>query len=62
MAAREFTEIWGEQMHAARHLRMLTGTLAVVLVLLGVALVRVAWPHHRSRSSSGWMRSAGRRR
>ena len=39
MAAREFTEIWGEQMHAARHLRMLTGALALGLVVL----VRVAW-------------------
>ena len=43
MAAREFTEIWGEQLHAARHLRVITGVLAVGLVLLGVALVRVAW-------------------
>ena len=25
MAAREFAEIWGEQMHAARHLRVVTG-------------------------------------
>ena len=43
MAAREFAEIWGEQMHAARHLRVVTGALAVVIVLLAVALVRVAW-------------------
>ena len=43
MAAREFAEIWGEHMHAARHLRVLTGALALVLVLLVVALVRVAW-------------------
>ena len=43
MAAREFTEIWGEQMHASRHLRIMTGVLCVVLVLLTVALVRLAW-------------------
>ena len=43
MAAREFAEIWGEQMHAARHLRVLTGALALGLVLLVVVLMRVAW-------------------
>ena len=43
MAAREFVEIWGEHMHAARHLRMLTGALALVVVLLLVVLVRVSW-------------------
>ena len=43
MAAREFAEIWGEHMHAARHLRVITGALALVLVLVTVALVRVAW-------------------
>ena len=36
-------EIWGEHMHAARHLRMLTGALALVVVLLLVVLVRVSW-------------------
>ena len=43
MAAREFAEIWGEQMHAARHLRMLTGALGAAVVLLLVVLVRVSW-------------------
>ena len=43
MAAKEFAEIWGEQMHAARHLRVLTGALGVALVLLLMVLVRVAW-------------------
>ena len=43
MAAREFTEIWGEQMHAARHLRVVTGALAVVVLVLAIALVRLAW-------------------
>ena len=43
MAAREFAEIWGEHMHAARHLRILTGALALVVVLLLVVLVRVSW-------------------
>ena len=35
MAAREFAEIWGEHMHAARHLRVITGALALVLMLPG---------------------------
>ena len=43
MAAREFAEIWGEQMHAARHLRVVTGALAVAVVLLLVVLMRVSW-------------------
>ena len=43
MAAREFAEIWGEQMHAARHLRVVTGTLSLVILVLAVALVRLAW-------------------
>ena len=43
MAAREFAEIWGEHMHAARHLRIITGALALMLVLLVVVLVRLAW-------------------
>ena len=43
MAAREFAEIWGEQMHAARHLRVLTAVLGLVIVVLAVALVRLAW-------------------
>ena len=43
MAGREFAEIWGEQMHAARHLRVVTAVLALVLVILAVALVRLAW-------------------
>ncbi len=34
MAAREFAEIWGEQMHAARHLRVLAAVLALVIVNL----------------------------
>jgi type IV secretory pathway TrbF-like protein len=42
MAAREFAEIWGEQMHAARHLRIVTGALLLVVVVLAVALVRQA--------------------
>ena len=42
MAGREFAEIWGEQMHAARHLRIVSGVLALVLVILAVALVRLA--------------------
>jgi len=42
MAAREFAEIWGEQMHAARHLRIVTGALSLVVVFLAVALVRLA--------------------
>ena len=43
MAAKEFAEIWGEQMHAARHLRILTGALTLVLLVLLVVLVRVSW-------------------
>ena len=43
MAAREFAEIWGEQMHAARHLRAVTGVLALVVLVLGIAPVRLAW-------------------
>ena len=43
MAAREFAEIWGEQMHAARHLRVVTGALSLVILILGIALVRLAW-------------------
>ena len=43
MAGREFAEIWGEQMHAARHLRIVTGVLALVIVILAVALMRLAW-------------------
>ena len=43
MAAKEFAEIWGEHMHAARHLRVLTGALVAAVVLLLVVLVRVAW-------------------
>ena len=43
MAAREFAEIWGEQMHAARHLRILTGALGAAVVLLLVVLLRVSW-------------------
>ena len=43
MAGREFAEIWGEQMHAARHLRIITGALALLVLVLGVALVRLAW-------------------
>ena len=42
MASREFAEIWGEQMHAARHLRIVSGVLALVVVVLAVALVRLA--------------------
>ena len=42
MAGREFAEIWGEQMHAARHLRIVSGVLALVLVILAIALVRLA--------------------
>ena len=42
MAAREFAAIWGEQMHAARHLRIVTGALLLVVVVLAVALVRLA--------------------
>ena len=33
MAAREFAEIWGEQMHAARHLRVVTGALSLVILV-----------------------------
>ena len=43
MAAREFAEIWGEQMHAARHLRVVTGALALVVLVLALAVVRLAW-------------------
>ena len=43
MAAREFAEIWGEQLHASRHLRLLTGALALVVLLLGVTVIRLAW-------------------
>ena len=43
MAAREFAEIWGEQMHAARHLRILTGALSAAVVILLIVLVRVSW-------------------
>ncbi len=42
MAGREFAEIWGEQMHAARHLRIVSGVLALIVVILAIALVRVA--------------------
>ena len=42
MAGREFAEIWGEQMHAARHLRIVSGVLALVVVALSIALVRQA--------------------
>ena len=43
MAAREFAEIWGEQMHPARYLRVVTGALSLVILVLAVALVRLAW-------------------
>ncbi len=43
IAAREFAEIWGEQMHAARHLRLVTGALALVILVMAAALVRLAW-------------------
>ena len=43
MAAREFAEIWGEQMHAARHLRVVTGALALVVLVLAIVVVRLAW-------------------
>ena len=43
MAVREFAEIWGEQMHAARHLRVVTGVLSLVILIMGIALVRLAW-------------------
>ena len=43
MAVREFAEIWGEQMHAARHLRVVTGALSLVILVMGIALVRFAW-------------------
>ena len=43
MAAKEFSEIWGEQMHAARHLRIVVGALAVLALLLSVAIVRLSW-------------------
>jgi len=33
MAAREFAEIWGEQMHAARHLRVVAGAAASAIPL-----------------------------
>ena len=42
MAAREFAEIWGEQMHAVRHLRIVTGALSLVVLVLAIALVRLA--------------------
>ena len=42
MAGREFAEIWGEQMHAARHLRIVSGVLALIVVVLSIALVRLA--------------------
>ena len=32
MTAREFAEIWGQQMHAARHLRVVTGALSLVIL------------------------------
>ena len=43
MAAWEFAEIWGAQMHAMRHLRVVTGVLSLVILVLGIALARVAW-------------------
>ena len=43
MAAREFAEIWGEQMHAARHLRVVVVALGGVVLILAVAVVRLAW-------------------
>ena len=43
MAAKEFAEIWGEQMHAARHLRIVVGALAILALVLAVAVVRLAW-------------------
>ena len=43
MAGREFAEIWGEQMHAARHLRIVSTVLVLVLVVMAVALMRLAW-------------------
>ena len=42
MAGREFAEIWGEQMHAARHLRIVTGVLCLLVLVLAFALVRLA--------------------
>lgn len=44
MAAREFPEIWGKSMHAVRHLRIVTGTLSLVILVLGIAMVRLACP------------------
>ena len=43
MAAREFAQIWGEQMHAARHLRVVTGALSFVILLLAIVIVRLVW-------------------
>ena len=43
MPTKEFAEIWGEQMHAARHLRVVTGVLCLVVVILAIAVARLAW-------------------
>ena len=46
MAARKFAEIWGKSMHAVRHLRIVTGTLTLVIGILGIAVVRFACAPH----------------
>ncbi|MCY4661968.1 MAG: hypothetical protein OXF93_19495 [Acidobacteria bacterium] len=43
MAAREFAEIWGEQMHAARQLRVVTGALALVVTAMRRTLVTIPY-------------------
>ena len=41
-AGREYAEIWGETIHSNRHLRVLSGGLAVLLLFVMIALVRLS--------------------
>ena len=40
-AGAEYTEIWGEAIHANRHLRMISGGLAIGVLLLIVVVIRI---------------------
>ena len=40
-AGAEYAEIWGEAIHANRHLRMISGGLAIAMLLLIVVIIRI---------------------
>ena len=41
-AGREYAEIWGEAVHTNRHLRTITVGLGIAVVLLLIAVIRIA--------------------